>query len=265
MKHKNLCWREFFEAEKALYAYLLDNCTVLYEVEDRGPRYRISTMRAGVQFEKPPRFIHWIGRLTVDASSFLQMDIELRALYERAMGGSFKWYPVRFPQFFSNIEQINIRTNQAVKSVPVTGAELPLISIQCGLSGRSTHRTRLNKMLAELSGVGLQASIQTIQVEDDVTITLFVNVRSLMQYAGADHIQLRQSTGTQYRALLRGAGQSSGQRHKLGLMVLDQHSDTHIVHSLSQGARPHSLDATGKLIAMPIDLPFSLYRKESKS
>ena len=68
-------------------------------------------------------------------------------------------------------------------------------------------------------------------------------------------------TGTSYRALVRFSGQSFGHRKKLGLMVIDQHSDVSIVQANKQAPRPHALAVSGDQMRLPIELDFQLFRK----
>ena len=92
-------------------------------------------------------------------------------------------------------------------------------------------------------------------------LELVIKTNLLFEYAGSNNIQKRRMTGSQYRALVRNKGQSSGNRTKLGLMLIDQHSDVSIALATKQAPRPHSLASRGDQLQLPIDLNFQLFRK----
>ena len=52
-------------------------------------------------------------RMVGQINAITQLTNEMRELYKKATGDGFKHYPVRFPEFFRNVEQINISSSEA--------------------------------------------------------------------------------------------------------------------------------------------------------
>lgn len=261
-------WCAFHRAEKRLFDYLLDNCNCLFSVEGDEPAYLEYQNRHGVTLEKPPRFIHWIGQLKVSEIEYWKLAENVQELYQAALGAKFKGYPVRFPQFYRGIEQINISSSTAYESKAVTGSELILKEFPVTDPEQEKWlREAFEADIAMLHDI----AFPTPEIRKTLKIMPFGGVSEylglvietdlLFDYAGTSSIQKRRMTGMAYRALVRFSGQSFSHRRKLGLMIIDQDSDVSIVQANKQAARPHALAVSGDQLRLPITLDFQLFRK----
>jgi len=91
---------------------------------------------------------------------------------------------------------------------------------------------------------------------------LVISTADLYEYAGCDAIQMRRSTGVQYRARVRVNGDSAALRVKMGLMVLGPDCTANVVKANTQAPRPHSLEASGARIELPVSTAWAFYRKD---
>lgn len=243
-------WRLFYLQEQALFNFLNEHATCLYTAGEERLGYRYYTTDTGGTLEKAPRFLHWIGRLTVPEGEFLERVKVLQMYYISAAGKTFRRLPVRFPVFYRNVEQINISQHTAWSSRRVDGETVTL----------GTYATAEDAQpdMARLAAAGFRPQL----VNDVLFLALVVSTAEFCAYAGSQDIRARKLTGTQYRAVVRHTGQSAGVRCKLGLMVLDQASGAMVVQAPKQAPRPHSLVATGSEIQLPdgIDTGFRFYR-----
>ncbi|MDH0436437.1 hypothetical protein N7366_25080 [Aeromonas caviae] len=260
-------WRRYYEQHQALYAYLVQHCEPLFVVPGHEPIYTVVENALG-RHHRLPKFIHWIGRLTVDEAEYLGMVHNLETCYRDAIGIKFRRYPVNFPVIHREIEQINISRHYAFKSETVTGNRLLLMAMRApdDANNMAALREVFERHVVELEAVGLPAHISVTQrlsvfgsTADYLELT--IGTGSLYEYAGCDRVQKRTFTGEHYRARLRAKGESSGYRGRFGLIVLDQNSRDNIVEANKQGDRPHRLDVLGARIPMPIELDFDLYRR----
>ena len=267
-KDETQIWREFHRAERRLFDYLVDNCACLFSVEGHEPAYLEYTNQHGVLLEKPPRFVHWIGQLKTSEIDYLRMAEQVQELYQAALGVKFKNYPVRFPQFYRGVEQINISSSTAYESKAVNGSEL--ILKESSVSDPEQEQWVREAFDADIEMLN-DIAFPVPEIRKTLKIMPFGGVQEILElviktdllfdYAGTSNIQKRRLTGTAYRALVRFSGQSFGHRRKLGLMVIDQHSDVNIVQANKQAQRPHALAVSGDQLRLPITLDFQLFKK----
>lgn len=271
-KDNTQTWRKFYCAERELFEYLVDNCNCLFSVEGHEPAYLEYPNQHGVMLEKPPRFVHWIGQLKVSEIEYWSMVERVQVLYRAALGSKFKNYPVRFPQFYQGVEQINISSSTAFESKAVNGSELILKeSLISDPEQEKRVREIFESDVAMLCDISFP--VPEIRITTKLTpfngvqpfLELFVKTERLFNYAGTSNIQKRRMTGTAYRTLVRFIGQSFGHRRKLGLMIIDQDSDVSIVQANKQAPRPHALAVSGDQLRLPIALDFQLFRKWEES
>ncbi len=266
---KNRLWRSFYQAERRVFDFLQEHCNCLFSIDGHDPVYQEYTNQNGVQFEKAPRFIHWIGQLlNATENEYWQLTNEMRELYKKATGDGFKHYPVRFPEFFRNVEQINISSTEAYESKIVEGNSFVLKAMKIpDFSHEQIAYELLNSDMKKLSDIGFPWTqiIKTSKLTpfDGVQpfLELVVKTDLLFNYAGTNRIQKRRITGVGYRALVRYKGNSSGCRTKLGLMLIDQYSEVSIVWANKQAPRQHALAIVGDQLQLPIDLNFQLFKK----
>lgn len=265
---KNRLWRTFHKAERQLFDYLVDNCDCLFAVEGDEPAYREYVNQHGVTLERPPRFVHWIGQLRSSEIEYLHQAEQVRELYQTAVGLQLKKYPVRFSEFYRGVEQINISSSTAFESKAVKGAFLVLK--EALIPDLDHEKWVLEAFEADITALkGIDFPAPEIRKFSKLTpfggvqkfLELVIDTNLLFDYAGTRNIQKRRLTGTAYRALVRFSGQSFGHRRKLGLMVIDPHSEVSIVHANKQADRPHSLAVSGDQLQLPIELDFQLFRK----
>ena len=261
-------WRAFHKAERKLFDYLVDNCDCLFSIGGHEPAYLEYLNQHGVTLEKPPRFVHWIGKLKTSEIEYIQLIEQMQQLYQAALGDNFKNYPVRFPDFYRGVEQINISSSTAYESKAVKSSTLILKeSLILDLEQSLQVRTLFEADIEMLKSIAFP--IPEIRTTSKLTpfygvqkfLELVITTDQLFDYAGTSNIQKRRMTGTSYRALVRFSGQSFGHRKKLGLMVIDQHSDVTIVQANKQAPRPHALAVSGDQMRLPIELDFQLFRK----
>lgn len=267
-KDVNQIWRAFHRAERRMYDYLVDNCDCLFTVEGHEPAYLEYTNRHGLTLEKPPRFVHWVGQLRTSEIDYWHMAEQVQELYQAALGSEFKNYPVRFPQFYRDVEQINVSSSTAFESKAVKGSELILKeSTISGPEQEKWARERFEADIEMLETIAFPAPAirKTLKIMPfggvQECLELVIKTDLLFDYAGTNNIQKRRMTGTAYRALVRLSGQSFGHKRKLGLMIIDEHSDVTIVQANKQAPRPHALAVNGDQLSLPIELGFKLFRK----
>jgi hypothetical protein len=271
-KDEKLIWRAFHRAEKRLFDYLVDNCDCLFSVEGDEPAYLEYANRHGVTLEKPPRFVHWIGQLRTSEIDYWHMAEQVQELYQAALGAKFKNYPVRFPQFYRGVEQINVSSSTAFESKAVKGSEL--ILKESLISDPEKEKWVREAFEADIEMLA-DIAFPTPEIRNTLKILPFGGVQEclelvistdlLFDYAGTSNIQKRRMTGMAYRARVRFSGQSFAHPRKLGLMVIDQDSDVSIVQANKQAPRPHALAVSGDQLRLPITLDFQLFRKWSES
>lgn len=270
-ENKNI-WRAFHRAERRLFEYLVDNCDCLFSIEGDEPAYLEYRNQHGVTLERPPRFVHWIGQLRTSEIEYWRMAEQVRELYQAALGAKFKNYPVRFPQFYRGVEQINVSSSTAYESKAVKGSELILKEAPISdLEKEKWVREAFEADIEMLEDIAFPAPEirKTLKIMPfggvQEYLELVISTDLLFDYAGTANIQKRRMTGMAYRALVRFSGQSFGHKRKLGLMVIDQDSDVSIVQANKQAPRPHALAVSGDQLRLPIALDFQLFRKWSES
>lgn len=257
-------WKKFYGIEKNLFAFLNDCSQCLYYIGEDDAQdlsYRQYKTSLGTVLEKPPRFIHQVRKLLSKSyeGEYTSLVATLKKAYSRAAGNEFKKYPVRFPEFYRNVEQINISSNAAFSSKPLLPDDIVILkqAEQCDESKQS-----LMEDIIKLEQQGFYGS--TIFEGSDgynTTWCLGIPTDTICSFSKSGLVQTRKRTGVQYRALVRACGKSKGVRCKLGLMVLDEVSGALIVNSPPQAPRPHSYRAAGTQITLPIDIEVSFWEK----
>lgn len=260
-------WKNFFKHEVKLYRYLHDQACLYSTGHD--PEYIEYLTTSLAVLERPPRWVRWVGQLTENSNTYLELSEELEKLYRIAVGENFKRLPDRFPAFYKNVEQINISINDAYESFAVKlNAPLALKQVLLYKNEEHHNQTKREELLQDamqLNKLGIPAKVKkgfvtTSQGNLMDSLDLQISSEDLFRYADCSKIQCRRYSGKQYRARLRERGKSAGVRIKFGLIIIDKDSEVTVVESIPQAKRPHSLKRTGDLIELPIDTNINLYR-----
>lgn len=267
IEDKKQAWRDFYAHEKKMFAYIASQ-DCLYSGNNFELEYSEYITQSCAVIEKPPRFIRRICQLTEDSEFYVSLSKKLHQLYRTAVADSLIKFPVRFPEFYENIEQINVSVNDAFESIAIKPNEIVTIKKKrvFDLTKTEEYDGEFRGDVQSLQELGINA---TYSIDDDLNAygsvskhaLLTVNSDDLFAYANCTSIQRRKKTGNQYRARIRERGQSSGTRIKLGLIVIDKDSDVAIVQSNPQTKRRHALSKTNKTIELPIETDFTLYCK----
>lgn len=262
-------WKDFYNAEKALFNFLNDACVCLHSIGVNNAeilKYRQYETASGCLLERPPRFIHWIGKLKspVDESIYIEKANLVFDNYRRAVGKTFSRYPVRFPEFYTNIDQINISSSSAYSSKGLNNDEvLRLKTIEYKNKGQLNDAIKLiNDDIKILNNEGYTEAfmIKVADLRSDA-LALEIPAQSITKRLGGRKVQVRKFTGLQYRALIREAGSFKGIRKKLGLMVLSNNSLANIYFSVPQALRKHSYDSSGEIVDLKITTDVTLWVK----
>lgn len=254
---QNQRWKNFFNAEKQLFDYLNSQAECLYAIG--ALEYQRFFSLSGAELERPPKFIHWIARLKEHEHEFLRLQNEVCLSYKNALGDAFKSFPVRFSEFYRDIEQINITTHPAIQSLPVKKDGFTLVkSSVFNADDIDSIQFQFDSYVKTCVAAGLKAKTE-IDLLGNPSINLLISSSDLFSFSGASRIQKRKCTGEQYRARIRKNGASSGQRVKFGLIVLDVNSQALIFHPAPQGQRPHALDSKNKEIVLPVPSDWQFY------
>lgn len=260
-------WRAFFEAEKALFERLNDTsfCECLYGSELAYLTYHNA---AGVQLEKPPRYVHWVGQLVCPAAEqhCQTLMAEMRKAYQAVQPD--KPLLSRWPSLYHEVEQLNISCYDAYSSYRLKAGERFELN-HWALTG-SNHdelQEKVDEQVASLHKFGLLSASKEMVIQQGLqgrfyeALSLTVSNNELFRFAGSRHIQARRHTGQHYRALLRHEGQSAGRRVNLGLIIIDADSELQLHHSLPQAPRPHRLELTALQLELPVPTTYTLYIK----
>lgn len=253
-------WKDFYNAEKELFYFLNNACECLHSIgvnnnEPEILKYIEYETPSRAILERPPRFIHWIGRLKSSAAELTYRENVSLVLdkYREAVGKKFTHYPVRFPEFYTKVEQINVSSSSAYSSRALDDGDLlRLKTIEYKTKSQLNDAIKLlTDDIKTLTGGGyIGAFVTTIADLRTVGVALEIPAQSIIKKTAGGKIQVREYTGQQYRALVRRAGHTKGDRKKLGLMVLSNDSPADIYFSVPQALRKHSYAAAG----IPIDL-----------
>ena len=232
-------WKAFFELEQSFYDYVITNCDELYSQDP--PEF----IEVNNQL-KAPKYIRWIGRLTHESSEFKQRLDELQQTYQLAAGEDFTSYPMRFCEFYQNVDQINITTNTAFRSRQLKPSFFTLFLIN--------EDDNIAETSSQLKSHGIESRIHVEQSLLGIQFHFFqVNVEDLFEYFKTDKIQARAPSGHHYRARIRFQDESAGERIKLGFIVVNSDSACRVVRSNEQAERPHSLVKQGRELFLPVD------------
>lgn len=232
-------WKAFFELEQSFYDYVIENCDELYS--QNPPVFTVDP-----ELSKPPKYIRWIGRLKHGSSEFETRLVELQQAYKLTVGEDFKNYPVRFCEFYQNVDQINITTNSAFRSRSLKSGFCTLFLIE--------EDDNIAELIKQLEKYGIESRVHVEQSLLGIQFHFFqVNIEDLFEYFKTDKIQARAPSGHQFRARIRFKDESAGERIKLGFIVVDSDSTCRVVRSNEQAERPHSLVKQGRELFLPID------------
>lgn len=232
-------WKAFFELEQSFYDYVIANCDELYSQDP--PQF----IEVNNQL-KAPKYIRWIGRLKHDSSEFQQRLAALQQAYQLAAGEDFKSYPMRFCEFYQNVDQINITTNTAFRSRSLKSGFFTLFLIN--------EDDNIAETSSQLKIHGIESKIHVEQSLLGIQFHFFqIKVEDVFEYFKTNKIQARAPSGHQFRARVRFNGESAGKRIKLGFIVVDSDSMCRVVRSNEQAERPHTLAKQGRELFLPIN------------
>lgn len=266
LEDKKAAWHAFYCAEQELYRFLNHEVESVY---GEPPSYIEYETKSGAMHQRPPRFVHWIGRLYVGGeAAYLGLVDNMRQAYLAA--NETGRFPVRWPEFYWGIAQVNISVNSAYSSKPMVHGEAVTLKAKRWPEGKAEQ----NELLAEFAADQLalkQWGLTTVycgegvdlnpQGQIEAVLLLSAPAPEVLNVAGCASIQVRKRTGSQYRARIRAAGQSAGKRVKFGLMVLDETSDVNVCLSTPQAPRPHQLSESDRRVLLPIDTNIELYSR----
>lgn len=126
IEDKKQAWRDFYAHEKKMFAYIgSQDC--LYSGNNFELEYSEYITQSCAVIEKPPRFIRRICQLKEDSEFYVSLSKKLHQLYRTAAADSLIKFPVRFPEFYENIEQINVSVNDAFESIAIKPNEIVTI------------------------------------------------------------------------------------------------------------------------------------------
>lgn len=266
MTQKKAAWRSFFVAEKALYSFLSEASEGQYGTL---PSFTQIRTKKDSMIEHPPRFVRYIAKLNEGVESdYFSLLADMERTYSLVKGeGSSR--TARWPKFYRDVAQINISINTAYSSMRFhPGSDVPLKSIRQpdNVAEQDVVKMALDEDRITLNKWGLSSAVCQSGFENDQIGRLVAVYRivapcaDLVRISGVSgsSVQLRRRSGLQYRARVRYYGASSGFRAKLGLIILDEQSDTTIILSQPQALRPHRLSEAKNLLKLPIDSEFEL-------
>lgn len=208
-----------------------------------------------------------------DEGPFLMLDTNMRLLYKTAMASRFKRYPSRFPQIFSDIEQFNISTQDAIESklMPMSGLLVLKAYRQELIDDEKELEKSFKKDVRALHDIGMRlASYRVVEksaiFRTSTVYELVVPMHEMLTFSGAQAIQRRKSTGKQYRVRMKRTDQEISEQVTFGLMVLTKSCEALTInHSKPKAKRSNALDELGQKIELPIESNYSFYRREPES
>lgn len=250
-------WKQFFKAEKSMFEFVRLNTEVL--IENDPPEYIIGEDDR----EVPPTYVRGVYQFEDSKleSQFLEMLDDYKLKFKNAMGDKFKSYPIRTPEFYKDVMQINISINQAFESIKIIkGDWFPMFFTPANPKILDKAMLDVNTVIKAFNTMGIRAKMGALRKG----LTVNISTNDLFAYCKTDTIQARRSSGKQYRALLRHSNQRVAKRIKYGFTVIDSESACFIYRSNPEIKRQHSLDYVGKRISMkevPYPLIYQLYDK----
>lgn len=244
-------WSLFYQFESRLISKIVDSSAELYSGgKGHTPQYTIE--RDG-NLLIPPQHISWIGQTTLNFDDLAAEIDELKGLYIEARKTKIKRFPRRFPQLFSNVEQINVIKNTAFSSRPVIRDDGFFTLTMTPTAASESVKNDMDT----LKNHGFEPRV----VAEADQLWLQIPTESLFAFAGAEAIQVRRESGTAYRGTLRHGGESAGTRINIGFVIVDDQSRANVVAANEQAPRPHRLSQSGLQIHLPIGVPFELFKK----
>ena len=180
-------WRLFYLSEQRFYDFINDQ-HIFHCMDDCYPVYR----EGPGTLPRPPRFVRCCVRLPNPKAveTFHNLNADVIGNYTRALeasGQKKSRLPDRFPVFFDQeVQRVNVSVDKAFSSVRVRGQEwsLGLVAEQ---DPAIIEALENNKIRSYYSFIG------------ENLYELLIKTADLFEFAGGEHIQYREKTGSQYK------------------------------------------------------------------
>lgn len=258
-------WHKFFVYEENFLAWLNLNTMPIESFEiDRKLAY---THLINERTKPPKGFRHICNLRNPDDTKELIMRIqELKESYLRPvlveaeenevdadeLNKLLNKFPSRFPEFYSDVKQINLSITPAYSSKKIALGDEDELLLKSYSANDPMHFHSLAECAENerkiLVNFGLNSTTLYKQEKTGV-LKLLVKPDELIKLAKSDFLQLRRHTGDQFRArVFKNDGKVLPVR--FGLMILDEVAPTY--HALPQSKRSHALDNVGVEFELPI-------------
>ena len=207
----------FYRQSNFVFSLLANSSEILFGQADKLHSF----------LEGPPAaslgYLQYILKLnSIDALEQFNLEMEeYRSLCKLAFPERNKPLP-NTPQFVSqDVHQINVTTNTAVSSKALRPGETENYSIWLqrfdtnNSISRDSAFSSAENIVIELSNQGYSAKIQIF----DGVVSVEIDVAMMCKLHHCSYIQVREVTGTQYRAYIHRKGQKAS-RQRLGVLIV---------------------------------------------
>lgn len=250
-------WKQFFEAEKQMFKFVQSHTEVL--IEHNKPEYVLLEDER----EVAPTYVRGIYRFKNKKieSQFIEILDDYKSRYKKVLGDKFKSYPIRTPEFYKDVKQINITINQAFESIKLIKNDWFRIYFTPAYP-KILDKAMLDiqEVMKDFENIGIRSQMGILKTG----LTVDISTDDLFRYCQTDNIQARRASGSQYRALLRHDGEFNGKRIKYGFILVDTESICSVYTSIPEATRRHSLAHVGNKISLDAvgrPLLYQLYDK----
>jgi len=258
-------WHKFFVLEENFLDWLNRNTEAINSNE---PNMLLSYEKIDGAKTKPPKAFRHVCYL-VNADDSAELDERINALksaymlpvmteaeennlekeeVEKLIGK----YPSRFPEFYTGVRQVNLSVTPAYSSSKISIGEDQRLLLKTYRADNSNHFNSLKAVAEEEQKLLIRFGLKTATLNAKPlarTIKLLISSDELIKLSNTKSLQLRKSTGYQYRArVFKVNGDMLPVR--FGLMIFDTKVSAYNV--VPQTKRSHALENAGYEFDIPI-------------
>lgn len=197
LRNRALDWALFYDHEKRLYDFLQDQNLLTFE-DGHKPEYIVKRpggrlFKSTATVEGPPQYVRCVIAFNDpgEKPTFDRLNDSMLSAYDIAAKNSkASRLPDRFPQYFEDVERINISVSDANYSRRLAHNQSSLLNTYN--SSEAVHDDH-----QQLKNIGIACRIMQ---SGRTCYELYLENNSLFEYLKTDQIQERFNTGHRYRA-----------------------------------------------------------------
>ena len=255
-------WSDFYKQSNCVFKLLAKSTETLFGQDDK--------LQSLLESSHAPSlgYLHIILRLNSsdDLEQFNHEMDKYECLYKLTFPERRKPLP-NTPQFVArDVHQINVTTDIAVSSKALRPGETEAFSIWSqkydphNSASRDFAISNAEKILIELSNQGYSSKILML----DGIASIEIDVALACKLHHCNYIQVREETGTQYRAYIHRNGQKTS-RQRLGVLIVHPEQNIVVVQPHVRETRSDDIYTNSEdLIVLPLPTNKLFYKKFNK-